>query len=103
MEWVAGLADEILVPLLSRHPLSISIVLAALAACAGVFLFARPQYHPPQPEGSLFKVDMSRYPTASSGWRWSNGQPGFRFHMHEEEWNLSGVQAAELAPARAAA
>jgi hypothetical protein len=78
------------------------IVGAALVATAIVFTFFRPQFHP-KGEGSLLKVDMSRYPSPSEGWTWPGGQPGFRFGVHEEEWNLSGVQGAELAPARAAA
>jgi hypothetical protein len=78
------------------------VVGAALAAIAVLFVFFRPEFHP-KGEDSLLKVDMSRYPAASDGWTWARGQPGFRFGEHEEEWNLSEVQAAELAPARAAA
>ena len=78
------------------------VVGAALAAIAVLFVFFRPEFHP-KGEDSLLKVDMSRYPAASDGWTWARGQPGFRFGEHEEEWNLSQVQAAEVAPARAAA
>jgi hypothetical protein len=62
---------------LARYPLSASVVLAALAATASVFLFARPQYHP-KGEGSLVKLDLTKYPPASHGWRW-DAPPGFRF------------------------
>lgn len=78
------------------------VVGAALAAIAVVFVFFRPGYQP-KGEDSLLKVDMSRYPAPSGGWTWAAGQPGFRFGVHEEEWNLSGVQGADLAPAHAAA
>jgi hypothetical protein len=90
------------VGLVSRHPAPGAVVAAALAATAVVFDFFRPQYHP-KGEDSLVKVDGSLYPPASSGWNWAGGQPGFRFGEHEEKWNFSEVQAAELAPARAAA
>jgi hypothetical protein len=86
----------------ARHPVSSAIVLAALAATAAVFLFARPEYHSPN-EDSLVEIDLSKYPPAAEGWRWANGQPGFRFGEDEEKWNPSEVRAAELAPARAAA
>lgn len=88
--------------LISRHWAPAVVVGAVLAAIAVVFVFFRPEYHP-KGEGSLIKVDMSRYPPPSDGWTWAGGQPGFRFGEHEEEWNLSGVQGAELAPARASA
>jgi hypothetical protein len=88
--------------LLARHPFSSAIVLAALAATAAVFVFARPEYHSPN-EGSLVKIDLSKYPPAVKGWRWAGGQPGFRFGEDEEKWNVSQVTAAELAPARRAA
>jgi hypothetical protein len=90
------------VTLLARHPAPSSIVLAALAAIACVFLFARPEYHPPN-QGGLVELDLSKYPAASGGWRWSDGQPGFRFGKDKEAWNISGVKPSELAPARAAA
>ena len=90
------------VVLISRHWAPSAIVGAALAATALVFLFFRPAYHP-KGENSLLKVDMSRYPAASDGWTWADGQPGFRFGEHEDEWNLGQVQAGELAPARGAA
>ena len=79
-----------------------AIVGIALAAVATVFVFFRPAYHP-KGEGSLIKVDWSLYPPPAGGWTWADGQPGFRFGEHEDQWNFSGVQAAELAPARAAA
>ena len=67
-------ADEACVALLVRYPLSSTIVLAAVAAVASVFLFARPQYHPPG-QGSEVKVDLSKYPAASDGWAWDDVRP----------------------------
>jgi len=79
------------------------VIGAALASIAVVFAFFRPEFHP-EGEGGPLKVDMSRYPPPSEGWTWPNGQPGFRYGQHEEEWyGVLQVQAAELAPARAAA
>jgi hypothetical protein len=86
---------------LARYPLSISLVLAAFAATAAVFLFARPQYHP-KGEGGEIEVDLSKYPPASQGWHW-DAQPGFRFGEDEDKWNISGVKPAELAAARSVA
>jgi hypothetical protein len=87
---------------LVRYPLSASVVLAALAATAAVFLLARPHYHP-KGEDSLVKLDLSKYPPASRGWAWENGQPGFRFGEDEKVWNLSKVKPVELIAVRAAA
>jgi hypothetical protein len=87
---------------LARYPISISVVLAALAVTAAVFVFARPQYHP-EGEGSDVEIDVSQYPPAADGWHWADGQPGFRFGEDEEAWNISQVKPAELAPVRAAA
>jgi hypothetical protein len=92
-----------MVGLISRHWVPTVIVGAALAATAVVFVFFRPAYHRPS-QGDQIKIDMSRYPAPSDGWTWPDGQPGFRFGEHEEEWNdFFQVRAAELAPARAAA
>jgi hypothetical protein len=87
--------------LLARYPVSASVVCAALAATAAVFLFARPQYHPAG-EDSLVELDLSKYPPASQAWHW-DAQPGFRFGEDEDKWNLSHVKPAELAPVRGAA
>jgi hypothetical protein len=88
--------------LLARHQLSSSIVLAALVATAGLFLFARPQYHPPN-QGRELRLDLAKYPPAAEGWTWESGQPGFRFGDDKGIWNISQVKPAELAPVRAAA
>jgi hypothetical protein len=88
--------------LLARHPFSSSVVLAALAATAFVFLFARPEYHPAG-QGTEVKLDLSKYPPAAHSWTWEDGQPGFRFADDNGVWNLSQVEPAELAPVRVAA
>jgi hypothetical protein len=90
------------VPLVARHPISSAVVLCAMAAITGVFLFARPQYHPAN-QGGLVKIDLTKYPAPAEGWQWTDGQPGFRFGEEEDKWNISQVRPAELAPARAAA
>jgi hypothetical protein len=90
------------VTLLARHPFPSSIVLAAFAATACVFLFARPEYHPPN-QGGLLQLDLSKYPPASEGWRWADGQPGFRFGEDKEVWNIAKVKSSELASARTSA
>jgi hypothetical protein len=90
------------VGLLVRHPAPAAVVLAALAVTAVVFVFFRPEYHP-KGENSFVKVDWSDYPPASDDWTWSAGQPGFRFGEHEDEWNFSGMEPADLAAARTAA
>ena len=85
-----------------RYPVSTAILVAALAATAAVFAFARPQFERPA-QGSELRIDLSKYPAAAKGWTWEDGQPGFRFGDEQETWNLSQVKPAELAPARAAA
>jgi len=71
------------------------VVGAALAATAVVFLFFRPEFHP-KGEGSLVKLDLSKYPPASEDWVWEQGQPGFRFGEEEDKWNISGVKPADI-------
>jgi hypothetical protein len=83
--------------MLLRHRLSTSIVLAALAATAAVFTFARPQYHDPFP-GRQFDLSYAKLPV--SGWKWPNGTPGFRFGQDEPVWNEAKLRPAELAGAQ---
>jgi hypothetical protein len=90
------------VTFVARYPIPICVLLAAFAAIAAVFLFARPQYLP-KDEGTEVKIDLSKYPPAADGWRWADGQPGFRFGEDEEAWNVSKVKPAELAAVRPAA
>jgi hypothetical protein len=90
------------VTFLARYPYSSSVVLAALAATAPVFALARPEYHPPS-QGLEVKLDLSKYPPATHGWTWEDGQPGFGFGEDDQAWNISQVKPVELAPVRAAA
>jgi hypothetical protein len=85
--------------MLLRHRLSTSIVLAALAATAAVFAFARPQYHDPFPGR---QVDLSYAKPPVAGWRWADGTPGFRYGRDEDAWNAAKVRLSDLAPARQA-
>jgi hypothetical protein len=81
----------------ARYPLSLAIVLGAVIATTGAFLFARPQYRPPH---------QSYVPPAPGvagpvrGWTWERPIPGFRFGHQEERWNLSQLRWADLAPVR---
>src|SRR5438105_4463346 len=82
------------------RPLPLAVVLAALVAFAGFFVFARPEYHAPS-HGTM--IDLSRYPAADRGWTWRGGTPGFGRNDLGGSWNISQVRAKELASARATA
>jgi hypothetical protein len=45
---------------LLRHPISLAVVLGAIAATAAVFIFARPQYHP-RYESQMIDFSSRRY------------------------------------------
>jgi hypothetical protein len=92
---------------LVRYPVSLAIVLAAVAATAGVFVFARPQYRPEH--GGVTITLPDRRPAAdlsgSQGWVWPDGTPGWEPGYTVKDFNVSGlqpveVQAAQLAAAR---
>jgi hypothetical protein len=85
---------------LAQHRLASAIVAAACAATAGVFLFARPEYHPPY-GGKALIFKEARPP--AKGWTWAGGTPGFRFGQHRDEWNISLLRPEELVAARRAA
>lgn len=91
--------------LAARHPLSVAIVGAALAAVGAVFLFARPQYHP-KGEDSLVNIP-AKQPAAdasgAAGWVWPDGVPGWEAGETFGDYNVSGVQPVELDAARLAA
>jgi hypothetical protein len=86
--------------MLLRYPVSTTILLAALAATAAVFVFARPQYRDPFP-GQEFDLSYAKAP--ASGWTWPDGTPGFRFGQDEEAWNDAKVDSDDLSGARSAA
>ena len=71
---------------LVRYRLSISIVLVAFAATGAVFVFARPEYRPPS--GGR-QVSLAKFGAPAEGWKWADGQPGFRFGDREADWNIS--------------
>jgi hypothetical protein len=84
-----------------RHPLALMIVAGALAAMAAVFSFIRPQYQAPDYGGRT--IDLSGFPPPAHGWTWKDGQPGYRFGVREEDWNMSNLQPSELVPLQRAA
>ncbi len=72
---------------LLQHRHAVSVVAAALAATAGVFLFARPQYHPPTCDG-CGKVLHLHAPRPYHGWQWRDATPGFHFGEQHNEWRV---------------
>jgi hypothetical protein len=93
------------VGLLSRHPVSVALVAVAIAATAGFFVFARPQYRPPH-QGTNVKVP-DKQPAADAagraGWTWPDGVPGWEPGYTLGGYNLSQVQPVETQPAALAA
>jgi hypothetical protein len=86
---------------LAEHRLASLIVAAALAATAGVFLFARPQYRPPG--GGHQAKPLSYVSPAARGWTWPHGLPGFRIGHDEDRWNMSRIHWRDLTWLRLAA
>jgi hypothetical protein len=93
------------VGLIVRHPLSAALVAVAVAATAGFFVFARPQYRPPH-QGKNVKVP-DKQPAADAagraGWIWPDGIPGWEAGYTLGGYNLSQVQPIETQPAALAA
>jgi hypothetical protein len=90
---------------LNRHIVAVGVVLLALIATGGFFLFARPAYHPPG-GGDAIKVP-SKFPAAdasgAAGWVWPDGVPGWEAGKVLGDYPLSGVQPIEIQPAQLAA
>jgi hypothetical protein len=88
---------------LLRHRLAVAIVAVAILATAGVFLFARPQYRPP--DSTVQAVVIPSYVTpAVHGWTWPLGLPGFRIGDDMRSANIVGdVNWATLSVLRMAA
>jgi hypothetical protein len=87
-----------------RHPISIAIVLLAVAATAGVFAFARPEYHPL--DGVSINLPAKQPATDTSGaagWVWPDGTPGWEAGQTIKGINVSGVQPIEIQAAQLAA
>jgi hypothetical protein len=89
------------VALLVRFRISVAIVALALAATAGVFLFARPEYR--SPGGSTKALHFAEAQPPAQGWTWTNGTPGFHFGDHHDAWNISELKPRELAALEVAA
>jgi len=93
------------VGLIVRHPLPAGLVAIAVAATAGFFAFARPQYRPPR-QGTNSKVP-DKQPAADAsgraGWTWPDGVPGWEPGYTLGGVNLSEVQPVETQPAALAA
>lgn len=91
--------------LLARHRLPAAICGVAIAAVAGFFLFARPQYRPPH-QGEAIRVP-DKQPAADAagraGWIWSDGVPGWAPGYTLKGFNVSEVQAIEAQPAELSA
>jgi hypothetical protein len=79
---------------LAEHRLAAAIVATALAATAGFFLFARPQYRPPG--GGHDAKPLSYVSPAERGWTWPHGLPGFRMGHDEDRWNMSAIHWLDL-------
>jgi hypothetical protein len=80
--------------------------LFAVIAMGGVFVFARPGYHPNSGAMSNIKVP-SKLPAAdaagAAGWVWQDGVPGWEAGQMLGDYPLSGVQPVEIQPAQLAA
>jgi hypothetical protein len=88
----------------SRHLAAVAVVLFAVVATGGVFVFARPGYHPhyesnikipPKPPAA----DAS----GAAGWVWPDGVPGWEAGQMIGTYPISGVQPIEIQPAQLAA
>ena len=89
---------------LARYPLSIAIVSVAFVATAGVFLFARPGYHPRT--GLTIKLP-AKHPAndlaGAAGWVWPDGTPGWTAGYTVKGYNVSGLQPVEIEASQLAA
>jgi hypothetical protein len=96
--------DAVFVGLLARYRVSLVIVLVAVASTAGVFVFARPGYHPHN--GGMIKMP-SKSPAAdaagAAGWVWPDGTPGWEAGQMLSGIPVSGVQPIEIQAAQLAA
>jgi hypothetical protein len=87
-----------------RYPVSIAIVLVAVAAITGVFVFARPEYRPRS--GVSIKLPAKQPAndvSGAAGWVWADGTPGWEAGSTLKGYNLSGVQPVEIQAAQLAA
>jgi len=87
-----------------RHPISLAIVLLAVAATGGVFVFGRPEYRPRS--GVSIKLPAKQPANDASGaagWVWPDGTPGWEAGYTLKGFNVSGVQPIEIQAAQLAA
>jgi hypothetical protein len=88
----------------SRHVVAVAVVLFAVVAMGGVFIFARPGYHPHQE--SAIKIPP-KAPAAdaagAAGWVWRDGVPGWEAGQMLGDYPVSGVQPVEIQAAQLAA
>ena len=90
--------------LLGRHPISIAIVLLAVMAAAGVFVFARPEYRPHDGVRiALPAKQPANDAPGAAGWVWPEGTPGWEAGQTTAGVNVSGVQPVEIQAAQLAA
>jgi hypothetical protein len=88
----------------SRHLIAVAVVLFAVVAMGGVFVFARPGYHPHQ--GLTIKIPPkapAADATGAAGWVWPDGVPGWEAGQMLGDYPLSGVQPVEIQSAQLAA
>jgi hypothetical protein len=90
------------VSFVTRHLLPTVLVGVAVLLLAGFFVFARPQYHPPN-QGEQITAPPEH---PATGWTWAEGTPGFKAGTmlgKHHDFNVSGVQPVEIAAAQLAA
>jgi hypothetical protein len=104
MRTVVVRSDTVWMSWISRHLAAVAVVLFAVVATGGVFVFARPGYH--QRNGTTIKIP-SKPPAAdaagAAGWVWSDGVPGWEAGQTIDGYTLAGVQPIEIEPAQLAA
>jgi hypothetical protein len=90
---------------IARHVVALGVVLLAVIATGGFFLFARPAYHPPG-GGATIRIP-AKSPAAdaagAAGWVWRDGVPGWQAGETLHGYPLSGVQPIEIQAAQLAA
>jgi hypothetical protein len=90
---------------INRHVVALGVVLVAMTATGGFFLFARPAYHPPG--GGVTIRIPAKSPAAdaagAAGWVWRDGVPGWQAGETLHGYQLSGVQPIEIQAAQLAA
>jgi hypothetical protein len=92
------------VALVVRHQLSAAIVAAAVAATAGFFVFARPQYRPHHGTSiTIPKKHAAADAAGRAGWTWPDGVPGWEPGEEIKGFNVSQIQQVEAQPAALAA